>query len=125
MTATIQLTGWTLVHTWQEPHGNGHDDIYQRDTYKYGSNEVELLTVCTRRLAAATNIRMETSTHDYLRAAVILANIDGEYEQVGERSISPCCTSGHQDWRYKPTGNTYRFVSIAGHGAYAYALEAD
>jgi hypothetical protein len=120
MTTTIELTGWKRVHTWQEPHGNGHDDVYQRETYNY-DGKVELLTV-SKRNQGATDVWVETSNHDYLLAETIRANVDGRYELTGERSISPCCTSGHNDWRDTIMGDVYRVVSIAGHGSYASLL---
>ncbi len=118
---TIELTGWTKVHTWREPHGNGHDDIYQCGAAGRGGN-VKLLTVCTRR-GQSTSIRTELSTHDYLLAAAIRANAAERYVQKGERAISACCTSGYDDWRDTQTDDVYRLVSVAGHGEYAFGVD--
>lgn len=122
----IQLTGWTKVHTWNESHGNGHDDIYQRDMSMGGepwsAGKVTLLTVCTRR-GQSTSIRTETSSHDYLMANAIRAN-PTRYAPVGDRAVSPCCTAGHDDFSDAVTGDTYRVVSVAGHGEYAFMIDA-
>ena len=120
MTITIELTGWKRVHTWQEPHGNGHDAVYQRETPRY-DGKVQLLTV-SKRNQGATGVRIELSSHDYLLAEIIRANVGGRYALTGECSISPCCTSGHNDWCDTITDDVYRVVSVAGHGSYAFPL---
>ena len=117
MTTTIELTGWKRVHTWQEPHGNGHNDIYQKETSRY-DGKVQLLNV-SKRLEGATGVWIETSNHDYLLAETIRANVDGRYELTGERIISPCYTAGYDNWRDTITDDVYCVTSVAGHGSYA------
>ena len=117
---TIELTGWTKVHTWHEPHGNGHDDIYQRDSMGLGG-KVVLLTVCTRR-DQPTSVRTEVSLHDYLLAAAIRENAEGRYAPHSERVIAACCAPGYDDWRDTVFDDVYRLVSVAGHGEYAIIL---
>lgn len=117
---TINLTGWTKVHTWREGHGNGHDDIYQCNTRRFGG-PVMLLTVCTRH-GQPTSIRTDCSTHDYLMAKAIRTNLNGRYVQAGDRTIEACCTAGYEDWSDTQTDDVWRLVSVAGHGEYAYGL---
>ncbi len=120
MSATIELTGWTLVHCWNEPHGNGHDDVYQGEGRGL-NDKVKLMTVCTRR-GQATSIRTELSSHDYLLAKAIRSDL-ARYAPLAERTISPCCTSGYDDFEDMRTGNHLRVVSVAGHGEYAFPVD--
>lgn len=127
----LTLIGWTHVHTWRESHGNYSDHIYQKDPGSSPwSRRVELLHVTVYHDSAyggadrTTGVRVETGpfTHDYLLARDIRAN-PTRYEPVGERSISPCYTAGHENFHDRETGRTYRIFGAAGHGEWAFEIQ--
>lgn len=118
---SIDLTGWTHVHTWHESHGDQSDAIYQRDQVgSWGKRRVELLCVTTYRDGRPTGIRTDHD-HDYLMARDIRAN-PLRYVKAGERSISPCCTAGSDDFEDAETGQRWRIFGAAGHGEWAFEL---
>ena len=121
MSATMTLTGWTHVHTWMEPHGNGRDDVYQSAARRW-DGRVDLLTISTRR-GHSEQVRVEISSHDHQLAREIMQDDTGRYAKDGARYTSPCCTAGHDDWTDTATGAVYRIVSVAGHGSYAYKMD--
>jgi hypothetical protein len=128
---TITIKGWTHVHTWQEGHGEYNDYIYQRDIDPKApwGRRVELLHVThyLRNSSQPTGFRVDNGphTHDYLLAREIRANKDRQYSPVGTRSISPCCTAGSDNFKDEFSGQLYRIFGAAGHGEWAFKIEAE
>jgi hypothetical protein len=126
---TIELKGWTHVHTWHESHGECFDDIYQRDIKPddWWGRRVELLHVSTYRDGRPTGMRVESDkhAHDYLLAREIRANVEGRYRAMGERHIAPCCTAGSEEFTDTATGNVFRIFGAAGHGEWAFDVTDD
>lgn len=117
---TITLAGWTHVHTWHESHGSHIEETYQCA----GSGRwrpPECLVVSIYRDGRPSRVRTE-SGNDYLMARTIRANDAARFTQDGARVISPCFTSGHVDWTDTLTGERWRVISVAGHGAWAVRL---
>lgn len=120
---TISLEGWTHVHTFREGYGEYVCEFYQQEqpaVAAWRTRYVNVLCVYTYRDGRPSSVRMETR-NDYLLARVIKASPE-RYVQGGERSVSPCCTAGHDDYTDLTTDDVYRVVSVAGHGEWAFKV---
>src|SRR4051812_9403880 len=108
----IDLTGWTHVQTWHENHGAYTEHTYQKEqTNTWMLRRVECLVVSTYRDGRPTAVRTE-SQNDYLMARDIRAN-PTRYTKDGARSITPCCTAGHDDFIDTETDQRWRIFGAA------------
>lgn len=121
---TISLSGWVHVHTYNESHGASRTEFYQREEqagWTFSRRKPQVLAVTTYRDGKPTHIGLE-GDKDYLLARIIRADA-GRYVVAGDRSISPCCTSGYDDYRDTQTDDVYRIASVAGHGEWAFEID--
>lgn len=125
--ATIELTGWELVHEWHESHGNGGQRFYQEAIkaepqwwrpLAESRGKTPCLVVAYDRTGASTRVWMEQK--GYALAAWVAANRKAEpYRWTAKGSdIAPCCTAG-TDHLVLDGHRSLSIFSAAGHGAEA------
>ena len=116
---------WQLVHTWNESHGNGGQDIFEARSPQEGGSAV-LQCVSFDRDGHCTGIFAE-SGGSFLLASEIMGNDEWE---IIDSSVSRCCTAGSIQYREK--GRRLRGTrcwdvsvsSVAGHGNRASWIDA-
>jgi hypothetical protein len=112
--------GYQHVHTWEESHGNGGQDMYER---------LSPMMLCKPQILCVSFGQGGVCTHlsfrddgSFLLAREVLEGDD--FEKVGHSKTSACCTASSTNYRPKPgLGLTTKcFVSVssvAGHGTKA------
>lgn len=122
---TINLSGWTHVHTWYESHGVCQTDFYQKEQpegWRFERQKPQVLTVTTYyRNGQHTDVGIETG-RDYLKAREIKANPD-RFVLNGNQHTDPCCTAGYDDYRDTQTDEIWRVAGVAGHGKWAFEVK--
>lgn len=128
--STLELKGWTHVHTWQENHGECEHLIYQKnlDPTPWGGvwtdRRVELLTVIKYRDPMKVDgilFRNDPLANDYLLARSLRNN--PETISVRSEIVSRCCTSGYLDVKFGE--HLFRIMSAAGHGEWAFEIDPE
>jgi hypothetical protein len=126
-TQTIELKGWTHVHTWHESHGEYEARIYQKDipddSWSRNPQVLEVFVYRDPREQTSLVLHAGISANDYLLAKKIRLNKDWRYVEEGVRYISPCYTAGSDVFHDTKTDRRYRIVSVAGHGEWASEIE--
>jgi hypothetical protein len=70
----------------------------------------------------------EREPRNYLLAREIRANLKEEHPRwipVGRRSISACCTAGHEDFQHRFSKQYMRLTSVVGHGEWAFPIKKE
>lgn len=108
--------GYQLMHTWEQSHGNGGQDFYERLAPMIGC-KARLLVVHFDRGGFATGVVEEEGNGSFLLAKDVLANVDGDWTKLSDNTW-PCCTGGVSRWRFYD-GHEVSVVRAAGHGVAA------
>lgn len=124
--------GYQLVHTWNESHGNGGQDTFERSAPVEGLHAC-LIIVSFDSSGYCTGLQETIDRGSFLLAKQILAKVaGGEWERVGKEEVSACCTASYSRYRqvrkWHLSGDTHEWQvqvsSVAGHGDVAYWVKA-